>query len=90
MEEEELMRTSNTRPLFVGLLLTAVALFGSRCPGLDGLAWIELRNAGVDKYLGEFTPAVSEEMDEAHLRHRGRERPDLHRGNALFRLHAGG
>ena len=43
--------------LFVTLLLTSFGLVGSKCSiGLNPTAQAELQAAGVDKYLGEFTP----------------------------------
>ena len=45
------------RFLIVGLLLGSVMLLGTgSCQGLDLHAFIDLHQAGVDKYIGEFTP----------------------------------
>ncbi len=39
-------------------------------PGLDRQARTELREAGVTKYLGQFTPASTEEVGDGWVRHR--------------------
>ncbi len=58
------------RLLFVGLLLTGVALLGARCPrGLNLIAFAELSAAGVDKYLGEFTPISSTDVGDGWTKH---------------------
>ena len=54
----------------VGLLLAAVVLMGSRCElGLKKSARAELTAAGVDKYLGEFTPISSEDIGDGWTKH---------------------
>lgn len=54
----------------LGLLLAAVVLVGAGSPkGLNDQALSELSDTGVDKYLGQFTPAVSEELADGWVRH---------------------
>ncbi len=54
----------------VGLLLAAVVLMGSRCElGLKKSARAELTAAGVDKYLGEFTPISSVDVGDGWTKH---------------------
>ncbi len=62
------MRWSSFR--YLSLLVAAVLLLGAGPPrGLDDQARGELSDAGVDKYLGEFAPALSEELDDGWVRH---------------------
>ncbi len=42
---------------------------GPKERGLGGQAREELRDAGVDRYLGDFTPALSEELADGWVRH---------------------
>ena len=67
------MRTQTVRPhrfAVLGLLLIAVALMGTQCPfGLSFQAFDELHDAGVDKYLGEFTPATSVDVGDGWTKH---------------------
>jgi len=65
------MRSSKSlRLLFAGLLLTSVALMGQSCPfGLNLDALIELSDAGVNKYLGEFEPVSSEDAGGGWTKH---------------------
>ena len=52
-----------TRSALVGLILSGIVLLGAGCPfGLSFSAFLELKEANVDKYLGEFTPALSENL----------------------------
>jgi hypothetical protein len=54
----------------LGLLLTCSLLMGAGGPrGLSNEAANELRDAGVDKYLGAFTPAVSVEVGDGWTKH---------------------
>jgi hypothetical protein len=56
--------------MLVGLILLAIALMGSRCPrGLSFQAFAELTNAGVFKYIGEFTPASSTDVGDGWTKH---------------------
>lgn len=62
-------------PLLVGVSIfaagPAMASWGSWFSfGLNNEAREELHVAGVDKYLGEFTPASSEDIGEGWVRHR--------------------
>ena len=57
------------RFLVVGLLLTGVMLLGNGCPGLNFQALLELEAAGVNKYLGEFVPASSEDIGDGWVKH---------------------
>lgn len=52
------------------ILLLSLGLLGARCPiGLDAQARQELSDAGVDKYLGAFTPAASEDAGDGWTKH---------------------
>ncbi len=54
----------------LGLMLAGVLLLGNGSPkGLDSQAMSELRDAGVDKYLGQFTPVMSEQLADGWVRH---------------------
>jgi len=55
--------------LVLGLLLTVVALLGNQCPGLNILARMELEDAGVNKYIGEFTPISSQDVGDGWVKH---------------------
>jgi len=61
------MQNGSRRPARL-LILLIVALattsLGFRCQGLSLLGFIELHRAGIDKYLGQFTPATSEVQGE--------------------------
>ncbi|MDH3522339.1 MAG: pectinacetylesterase family protein [Acidobacteriota bacterium] len=52
-------------------LLVAAVLFVGAGPkqGLNNQAREELADAGVDKYLGQFTPALSEDVGDGWVRH---------------------
>jgi hypothetical protein len=61
-----LYRTSHS----TGLALIASVLLGTQCPfGLTTEAFIELQEAGVNKYLGEFTPASSTDVGDGWTKH---------------------
>jgi hypothetical protein len=53
----------------LGILLTAVALLGTMYPGLLPGAVVQLKKAGLDKYLGKFTPASSSPVGDGWTRH---------------------
>lgn len=54
----------------VGLVLGASLLMGTKCPfGLQIQAYQELSDAGVDKYLGQFTPVSSEDVGDGWTKH---------------------
>ena len=56
--------------LILGLVLTCVALMGAGGPrGLNFDAFEELSDAGVDKYIGEFTPASSTDVGDGWTKH---------------------
>ncbi|MDG2051201.1 MAG: pectin acetylesterase-family hydrolase, partial [Myxococcota bacterium] len=55
--------------LAVFLALASVSLFGARCSGLDLWAYLELHEAGVDKYLGQFEPASTSEIEDGWTKH---------------------
>lgn len=65
------MRSLRTMRLLVfGILLTGVALLGNACPpGLKPGAYVQLHMAGVNKYLGQFTPASSTAVGDGWTRH---------------------
>jgi hypothetical protein len=50
-------------------MLTGVALIGNNCPGLNFVALLELRDAGVDKYIGDFTPVSSVDVGDGWTKH---------------------
>jgi hypothetical protein len=51
------------------LTLFSVVLLGNRCPGLNFFASAELREAGVNKYLGQFEPISSEDVGDGWTKH---------------------
>jgi hypothetical protein len=56
--------------LIVGLVATGSLLLGNGCPiGLSLRGFIELHQAGVDKYLGDFTPVSSVDVGDGWTRH---------------------
>jgi hypothetical protein len=57
------------RALAIGIAAATVALLGNGCPGLNIPATIELQNAGVDKYLGQFTPVSSTDVGDGWTEH---------------------
>ncbi len=62
------MESSSFRVL--GLIVAASVLLGNGPPrGLNSQAFSELSDAGGDKYLGEFTPASSEELADGWVKH---------------------
>ncbi len=65
------MRVRTAKQGFVALVLVAgVGLLGAQCQmGLNPVAFSELSAAGVDKYLGEFTPVSSEDVGEGWTKH---------------------
>jgi len=50
-------------------MLSLVALLGNNCRGLNFLAQVELHDAGVDKYLGDFTPVSSTDVGDGWTKH---------------------
>jgi hypothetical protein len=44
-------------------------LLGNNCPGLNLQALLELDAAGVNKYIGDFTPVSSEELGDGWVQH---------------------
>ncbi len=60
------------RLLTVAILLVGVMLLGSDCGprrGLNLLAFVELQMAGVNKYVGEFTPVSSADVGDGWVKH---------------------
>ena len=55
--------------LIVSLMVLSLALFGARCSGLDIFAYLELRDAGVDKYLGQFEPVATSDVGDGWTKH---------------------
>jgi hypothetical protein len=54
----------------IGLMLSATVLMGSNCHfGLTPWAFFELHEAGVDKYVGEFTPISSVDVGDGWTKH---------------------
>lgn len=58
-----------TRSALLVLVFLALMLMGSRCGGLNPRAFIELHIAGVDRYVGDFSPAVSEDAGNGWQKH---------------------
>jgi hypothetical protein len=50
-------------------MVLSLALFGARCSGLDFYAFLELRDAGVDKYLGQFEPVATSDVGDGWTKH---------------------
>jgi len=64
------MRSRRTlRGWILGSVFISVALLGAKCPGLLPGALVQLHNAGVDKYLGQFTPSSSTPVGDGWVRH---------------------
>ena len=65
------MRSPRTmRLLGFGVLLTGLALLGSTLPpGLKPGAYVQLQLAGVNQYLGDFTPVSSTALADGWTRH---------------------
>jgi hypothetical protein len=60
---------SKSLKIFV-LVLISIFLMGAKQPrGLNGDAFLELSEAGVDKYLGEFKPATSTDVGDGWTKH---------------------
>ncbi len=58
------------RFLVVAIALSASVLMGHRCsPGLNIWALFQLHQAGVDKYLGDFTPVASVDAGDGWTKH---------------------
>ncbi len=55
--------------LVLTLVFVALLFTGARCKGLDFFAKLELKAAGVNKYLGEYTPASSTEIEDGWTKH---------------------
>jgi len=60
---------SSSRVLLIAIMLSLVALLGNNCRGLNFFAQAELREAGVDKYLGDFTPVSSTDVGDGWTKH---------------------
>jgi len=58
-----------TRFSIVTLVALTSLLLGAKCPGLNPLAQQELSDAGVDKYLGDFTPVATEDVGDGWTKH---------------------
>ena len=64
------MRSPKSVRLLVGLVLACVVLIGAGSPkGLDPNALQELSDAGVDQYLGQFTPISSTDVGDGWTKH---------------------
>lgn len=50
--------------LILLISLSSVMLFGFNCPGMNPWAMFELHLAGMDKYVGQFEPATSEDLGD--------------------------
>lgn len=60
----------SNRFLLAGLLLAGVMLLGGGCPkGISLQGLVELHFAGVDKYIGQFDPISSEELEDGWVKH---------------------
>lgn len=59
-----LARSHGSRTI-LALAVLALGAFGARCPaGLEAGAYLELRDAGVNRYVGQFRPVASESLGE--------------------------
>ena len=56
------------RGSLLAIAFSSLAVQGN-CPGLDPIARLELQAAGIDKYVGEFSPATSEDAGNGWTRH---------------------
>ncbi len=64
------MRSLRSLPLLACLVLVSVApMSAGPKKGLDSGAAMELRDAGVDKYLGQFTPISSTDVGDGWTKH---------------------
>ena len=63
------MRTLNRKVAIAALVFISCGLMGTKCPGLNFFAKLELRAANVDKYIGDFTPATSEPASGGWTKH---------------------
>ena len=67
------MRSTNSRVIrfsIFSLALFTALLMGSQCPlGLNLQALSELSDAGVNKYIGEFVPAASQDIGDGWVKH---------------------
>ena len=67
------MRTRSSRLRRAGVVALALitsVLLGNQCPfGLTEQAYQELQDAGVDKYLGQFTPISSVDVGDGWTKH---------------------
>jgi hypothetical protein len=60
----------NHKLMVLALLLTGSVLLGNQCGlGLNPQAMSELQAAGLDKYLGDFTPAASVDVGDGWTKH---------------------
>jgi hypothetical protein len=67
-----LQRWSTLKKIGVlGLVLGTSLLMGTACPptGLNALAFLELEESGVNKYIGEFTPVSSTDVGDGWTKH---------------------
>ena len=62
-------RPTHRTYLVLSLVFITVVFTGARCKGLDFFALLELHAAGVDKYLGEFTPVSTEDVGDGWTKH---------------------
>ena len=63
-------RLRNPRILIIATLLSSSVLLGTQCPfGLTFKARLELKAAGIDKYLGDFTPVSSTDVGDGWTKH---------------------
>ena len=60
-----IIRTSFIAAIFAATLFPTMA----SARGLDPWAKLELHSAGVDKYLGEYTPVSTEEVGDGWVKH---------------------
>ena len=83
------------RLLVLGLAISGLALMGNSCQfGLSIPAYFELHQAGVDKYLGEFTPISSTDVGDGWTKHTfdsdGGNGPICIAGTRLLGVHPAG
>jgi hypothetical protein len=62
--------TDRKKLTIVALVATTCMLLGYQCPiGLNPQAFLELEDAGVDKYLGQFTPVSTQDVGDGWTKH---------------------
>ena len=71
ISREETMQSTKYQSIKIfSLVIISFCLMGAGGPrGLNGDAYTELSDAGVDKYLGAFTPVMSTDVGDGWTKH---------------------